>query len=125
MILKKNIKKWYADNSKQGRKKKKCQKSDQQWQIFSDQWQKATITLNFNDLPGAPYGSGNQGGGNGGGGSDNESDQVKSLMELQQQGGIPGYGPYRKDIRPAAVGLFYSSILKNWIIRKHEEIFYA
>ncbi len=54
-------------------------------------------------MPGAPYGSGNQGGNGGGGGSDNESDQVKSLMELQQQGGIPGYGPYRKDIRSTAV----------------------
>ena len=47
-------------------------------------------TLNFGELAGAPY-SGS------GGGSDSEPDQsyqVKSLMELQQQG-IPGYGLYR------------------------------
>ena len=47
--------------------------------------------MNFGDLSGAPYSSGNHSGG----GSDNESEhQVKSLMELQQQG-IPGYGHYR------------------------------
>ena len=45
--------------------------------------------LNFGDLAGAPYS------GKSGGGSESESDhQVKSLMELQQQG-LPGYGLYR------------------------------
>ena len=61
--------------------------------------------LNFGDLPGAPYSSGSQGGGGGGGGggSDNEAEQVKSLMDLQQQG-IPGYGPYRKDFSSCDYG---------------------
>ena len=45
--------------------------------------------MNFGELAGAYSGN------HSGGGSDSESDhQVKSLMELQQQG-IPGYGLYR------------------------------
>ena len=51
--------------------------------------QKIVTTLNFGELAGAPYS-----GSHSGGGSDSESEyQVKSLMELQQQG-IPGYGLY-------------------------------
>lgn len=51
----------------------------------------STTTLNFGELSGPPYS---------GGGSDTESDQVKSLMELQQHqaaaAGLPGgYGLYR------------------------------
>ena len=49
-----------------------------------------TTTLNFGELSGPPYS---------GGGSDSESDQVKSLMELQQHqataGLTGGYGLYR------------------------------
>ena len=49
--------------------------------------------LNFGELAGAPYGGATSGGHGGSGGSDSESDQVKSLMELQQQG-MPRYGIY-------------------------------
>ena len=49
-----------------------------------------TTTLNFGELSGPPYS---------GGGSDAESEQVKSLMELQQHqataGLTGGYGLYR------------------------------
>ena len=55
--------------------------------------EKSFKILNFGELSGAPYsGSNNH---SGGGGSDTESEHnVKSLMELQQQG-MPGYGLYR------------------------------
>ena len=54
--------------------------------------QKSFKILNFGELTGAPYSSGNN---HSGGGSDTESEHnVKSLMELQQQG-MPGYGLYR------------------------------
>ena len=49
--------------------------------------------LNFGELAGAPYSGATSGGHGGSGGSDSESDQVKSLMELQQQG-MPRYGIY-------------------------------
>lgn len=77
----------------------------------------AAITLNFGELAGpGPYsgggsdnestGGGGSGGGSGGGGSNpavsaasaavSAADQVKSLMELQQQHQLPGsYGLYR------------------------------
>ena len=58
--------------------------------IFSEKLPHLTTTLNFGELSGPPYS---------GGGSDSESDQVKSLMELQQHqataGLTGGYGLYR------------------------------
>ena len=60
--------------------------------FISDQCNKSFKILNFGELTGAPYSSGNN---HSGGGSDTESEHnVKSLMELQQQG-MPGYGLYR------------------------------
>ena len=66
-------------------------KCPQSTRLTPDQNRKSLKILNFGELTGAPY-SGNN---HSGGGSDSESDQqVKSLMELQQQG-MPGYGLYR------------------------------
>ena len=66
---------------------------DREESFSSDQNYHGLNILNFGELAGAPYSGAGAGGHGGSGGSDSESDQVKSLMELQQQG-MPRYGLY-------------------------------
>ena len=96
----------------QWRQERQCGQHSEETLVTSSQTSEAAHTLtpdqpthglnilNFGELAGAPY-SGNT---HSGGGSDSESDhQVKSLMELQQQG-MPGYGLYRSHYDNPAQG---------------------
>ena len=77
--------------------------------VLPDQKTQSLNILNFGELAGAPY-SGNN---HSGGGSDSESDhQVKSLMELQQQG-MPGYGLYRSHYENPNASFLESLLFEN------------